>query len=92
MTETRRELLVVSPYFVPGQRMMKQLEGIRQRGVRVLTNPLAFNDAPAAHVGYARYREALLRLHAKVLVKDDRLLVVGSMNKIIGPLAPDGML
>ena len=118
MTEARRDLLIVSPYFVPGQRMMKQLEGIRQRGVRVrvLTNSLASNDAPAAHVGYARYREALLRLgielyemraehpssvsslgalggsqgggaggsraslHAKVVVIDDRLLVVGSMN------------
>ncbi len=118
MTEARRELLIVSPYFVPGPRMMKQLEGIRQRGVRVrvLTNSLASNDAPAAHVGYARYRQALLRLgvelyemraehpstvsslgalggsrgsvrggsraslHAKVVVIDDRLLVVGSMN------------
>jgi len=126
MTEARRDLLIVSPYFVPGQRMMKQLESIRQRGVRVrvLTNSLASNDAPAAHVGYARYRVALLRLgvelyemraehpgsvsslgspgrsmsdliggslgggagrsraslHAKVVVIDDRLLVVGSMN------------
>ena len=126
MTQAQRDLLIVSPYFVPGERMMKQLEGIRQRGVRVrvLTNSLASNDAPAAHVGYARYREALLRLgielyemraehpssvsslgslggsmggliggslgsatggsraslHAKVVVIDDRLLVVGSMN------------
>ena len=118
MTGAQRDVLIVSPYFVPGARMMKQLERIRQRGVRVrvLTNSLASNDAPAAHVGYARYREALLRLgvelyemraehpssvsslgalggsqgsatggsraslHAKVVVIDDRLLVVGSMN------------
>ena len=35
---------------------------LRQRGVRVrvLTNSLASNDAPAAHAGYARYRKALL--------------------------------
>jgi putative cardiolipin synthase len=26
--------------------------------IRVLTNSLASNDAPAAHAGYARYREA----------------------------------
>ena len=126
MTGAQRDVLIVSPYFVPGERMMKQLESIRQRGVRVrvLTNSLASNDAPAAHVGYARYRQALLRmgielyemraehpisvsslgslggsmrgliggslgsatggsrasLHAKVVVIDDRLLVVGSMN------------
>jgi len=118
MSQARTELLIVSPYFVPGERMMKQFADLRQRGVRVrvLTNSLASNDAVAAHVGYARYREALLAmgielyemhaeqkgaiasfgsiggstgdsigasrasLHAKVVVIDNRLLVVGSMN------------
>ncbi|MES2424757.1 MAG: phospholipase D family protein, partial [Pseudomonadota bacterium] len=58
----KRDLLIVSPYFVPGQRMMDQFAGLRARGVRVrvLTNSLASNDAPLAHVGYARYRKALL--------------------------------
>jgi putative cardiolipin synthase len=30
--------------------------------IRVLTNSLASNDAPAAHAGYARYRRDLLGL------------------------------
>ena len=30
--------------------------------VRVLTNSLASNDAPVAHVGYARHREDLLAM------------------------------
>ncbi|MCX7256447.1 MAG: phospholipase D family protein [Polaromonas sp.] len=62
MAQAKTELLIVSPYFVPGQRMMKQFADLRRRGVRVrvLTNSLASNDAPAAHVGYARYRQALL--------------------------------
>ena len=36
----------------------------RARGVRVrvLTNSLASNDAPVAHVGYARHREELLAM------------------------------
>lgn len=121
MSQAKNNLLIVSPYFVPGERMMKQFADLRQRGirVRVLTNSLASNDAPAAHVGYARYRKALLEmgieiyemraeqegsfssfgsaaiaggstggstggsrasLHSKVVVMDDRLLVVGSMN------------
>ncbi|MEO7886742.1 MAG: phospholipase D-like domain-containing protein, partial [Polaromonas sp.] len=121
MSQAKSNLLIVSPYFVPGERMMKQFADLRQRGVRVrvLTNSLASNDAPAAHVGYARYRKALLALgielyemraeqegtfssfgsaaisggsiggstggsraslHSKVVVMDDRLLVVGSMN------------
>lgn len=121
MAQAKGNLLIVSPYFVPGERMMKGFAELRQRGVRVrvLTNSLASNDAPAAHVGYARYRKALLEmgieiyemraeqegsfssfgsaalaggstggstggsrasLHSKVVVMDDRLLVVGSMN------------
>ena len=125
MAQAKRDLLIVSPYFVPGDRMMKQFADLRARGirVRVLTNSLASNDALAAHVGYAKYRKALLALgmdmyemraeqqgsfnsfgaatlaggsvggstgksgggsraslHSKVVVMDDRLLVVGSMN------------
>ena len=128
MAQAKTSVLIVSPYFVPGARTMGQFADLRQRGirVRVLTNSLASNDAPAAHVGYARYREALLKmgveifemraeqvgtfrsfgsaaisagsiggstggnaspdgssrasLHSKVVVIDDRLLVVGSMN------------
>ena len=122
MARAKTDLLVVSPYFVPGAEMMKQFADIRRRGVRVrvLTNSLASNDAVAAHAGYARYREGLLvmgveiyemrseqrgtvssfggglggssgstgraggasrsSLHAKAVVVDNRLLVVGSMN------------
>jgi putative cardiolipin synthase len=64
MAQTRADLLIVSPYFVPGQEMMKTFADLRRRGVRirVLTNSLASNDAPAAHAGYARYRRRLLEL------------------------------
>lgn len=62
MLQAQRDVLIISPYFVPGARMMAVYEQLRKRGVRVrvLTNSLASNDAPAAHAGYARYREALL--------------------------------
>lgn len=116
MSQANADLLIVSPYFVPGRRMMDQFTAIRQKGVRirVLTNSLASNDAPAAHVGYARYRKELLALgieiyemraeqegsltsfgstgssgsaggsraslHSKLVVLDQRLLVIGSMN------------
>ena len=68
MSQARTDLLVVSPYFVPGQLMMSQFAEMRRRGVRVrvLTNSLASNDAPAAHVGYARYREALLAMGIEI--------------------------
>lgn len=64
MRQAQRDVLIISPYFVPGARMMAVYEELRKRGVRVrvLTNSLASNDAPAAHAGYARYRKALLAL------------------------------
>jgi putative cardiolipin synthase len=62
MQQAQRDVLIVSPYFVPGTQMMAVYEQLRRRGVRirVLTNSLASNDAPAAHAGYARYRDRLL--------------------------------
>lgn len=64
MLAAQKDVLIVSPYFVPGARMMAVYEQLRKRNVRVrvLTNSLASNDAPAAHAGYARYRHALLAL------------------------------
>lgn len=64
MDHAQEDILVVSPYFVPGQDMKDAFARARDRGVRlrVLTNSLASNDAPLAHAGYARHREALLHL------------------------------
>jgi phosphatidylserine/phosphatidylglycerophosphate/cardiolipin synthase-like enzyme len=62
--QAKSELLVISPYFVPGQDMKQAFAAALARGVRirVLTNSLASNDAPVAHVGYARHREELLSM------------------------------
>ncbi|WP_296224256.1 phospholipase D family protein [Ralstonia sp. UBA689] len=60
--QSQREVILISPYFVPGQRGMAVVKGLQERGVRlrVLTNSLAATDAPIVHVGYAKYRSALL--------------------------------
>ena len=58
----RLEVILVSPYFVPGERGVSVLCGLTGRGVRVrvLTNSLASTDVPVVHAGYARYRPQLL--------------------------------
>ena len=58
----RHELLLVSPYLVPGERGVALLCGLARRGVRVriLTNSLASTDVPLVHAGYARYRPQML--------------------------------
>ena len=62
--QSRHDLLITSPYFVPGDDMKQVFAAARARGVRirVLTNSLASNDAPVAHVGYARHREEMLAM------------------------------
>jgi len=58
----RSELLVVSPYFVPGKDGVTFF-GERRKGgvnVRVLTNSLAATDVWLVHAGYMKYRRPLL--------------------------------
>ena len=60
---TRQSLLMVSPYFVPGDSGTNLLKSLVDRGVnvRVLTNSLSATDVPVVHAGYAKYRPALLK-------------------------------
>ncbi|MEM1112917.1 MAG: phospholipase D family protein [Pseudomonadota bacterium] len=59
---TDNELIIVSPYFVPGRELTDYLVGMVERGVevRILTNSLAANDVPLVHSGYMRYRKDLV--------------------------------
>ncbi len=58
------ELIIFSPYFVPGKGGVAFLKILRDKGVRVriLTNSLSSTDVSAVHAGYSRYRRALLRI------------------------------
>jgi len=60
--EVKNELLIVSPYFIPGDPGEALLEKLRARGVRVrvLTNSLLSTDVIAVHAGYQHYRIPLL--------------------------------
>jgi len=63
MDKTKNELLIVSPYFVPGTNFTNYLVGLVNSGkrVRILTNSLAANDVWLVHSGYMRYREDLVK-------------------------------
>ncbi len=58
----RSDMLVVSPYFVPGNEGIKFFAQQRRGGVtvRVLTNSLAATDVWLVHAGYMKYRKPLL--------------------------------
>ena len=59
-----REVLLVSPYFVPGQRGLSLLASLRARGIRIrlISNSLASTDVIAAHAAYRRYRYILVKM------------------------------
>lgn len=56
------ELLMVSPYLIPGKEGMQLFKDLRQRGirVRVLTNSLESSTVLLAQAGYMHYRVPLL--------------------------------
>ena len=58
------EVLMASPYFVPGARNMAVMREAVARDVRVsvVTNSLATTDEPLAHFGYSRHRGDLLEM------------------------------
>ena len=60
---SRSEVVISSPYFIPGPMSVRAFGDLRKRNVKVtiLTNSLAANDEPLVHTGYARYRVELLK-------------------------------
>ncbi len=64
LRSAEREVMVVSPYFIPGARGMKLMQGAIDQGIKVsvMTNSLAATDEPLAYWGYVRYRAAMLKM------------------------------
>jgi cardiolipin synthase C len=64
MRSAKQELIVISPYFVPGEDGIAMFTKLVGEGVhiRILTNSLASTDSPLVHNGYSHYRVALLHL------------------------------
>jgi cardiolipin synthase C len=62
--QVQSELIIVSPYVVPGPAGMKFFGALRARNVRVriLTNSLASTDMSLVHSGYQAFRVPLLEM------------------------------
>ena len=110
MLGARTELVVTSPYLVPGKPGMGVLQSLKQKGVRMtlVTNSLPATDSAFVYFGYARYRPRIAkagveiyevsastphaskavfgggssrgRLHAKLAVIDEEVVLLGSLN------------
>jgi cardiolipin synthase C len=62
--KAQTELVISSPYLVPGPDGMALLRELSQRKVHLvaMTNSLGATDEPVVHLGYRRYREQMLDL------------------------------
>ncbi len=58
------DILLISPYFIPGKLGLELLRKVRDKGVsvRVFTNSFASGDVPLASLAYERYRLRMLRM------------------------------
>ncbi|WP_425348811.1 phospholipase D family protein [Pararhizobium antarcticum] len=86
----RKEIRIISPYFIPGRNGTAEFARLVAAKVEVsiLTNSLAATDVAAAHGAYANYRKGLLKsgvalfeLKADTVVADpQRLSLFGSRS------------
>ena len=60
----RSDILLFSPYFIPGSDTIDALGRVREAGVRVrvVTNSLAVSDEPLVNIGYLHHRRQLLTM------------------------------
>ncbi|MCW8998966.1 MAG: phospholipase D family protein, partial [Kangiellaceae bacterium] len=71
-----KELIVVSPYFVPGKKGMDFFRLLRRKNVQVtiLTNSLASQDVPIVFSAYSKYRKELLAIGVNIYELDPTTL------------------
>ncbi len=63
MNNTKEEIMMISPYFVPGDEGVENLSEKVKKGIRVtvLTNSLASSDVSSVFAGYKGYRKDLIK-------------------------------
>ncbi len=62
LQSANREIILLTPYFVPGKSGLGYWQQLARRDVRlvVVTNSLASNNHTAVHSGYSRYRKPII--------------------------------
>jgi len=92
MVAARTEVLITSPYFVPGPGGLALMHEASARGIRigVVTNSLGATDEPLAYRGYRRYRTAMLKMGVQLAelspLHDERPTAPGMPGSSLGRL------
>ena len=72
LKSARNEVVLFSPYFIPGERGVAELKALRKRGVRVtiVTNSIVTSDEPLVSAAFLPYREKLLEAGVRIFELD----------------------
>ena len=86
LRKARSEIVVSSPYLVPGKDGMALIREVRARGVNMvmLTNSLGATDEPAVHLGYFDYREPMLDLGVELYEISSTLVKRNKRKNLFG--------
>ena len=80
LLSAERELIILTPYFVPGKEGVQKISALQQRGVQVtvVTNSLAANNHSVVHGGYMPARKPLLESGVRIYEVRPDAAVAGS--------------
>ncbi len=86
LRKAQTELVITSPYMVPGDDGMDMLRELAQRKVKLvaMTNSLGATDEPVVHLGYRRYREDMLDLGVDLYEISGSRTRDNQRNKVFG--------
>ncbi|MBW1845280.1 MAG: hypothetical protein JRJ05_13125, partial [Deltaproteobacteria bacterium] len=78
----QEELVIVSAYFVPGERLIEYFAELRDQGIRVivLTNSLASNNHAIANSQYKKMRRKLVRAGVELYEMRHDALLMGEVD------------
>jgi putative cardiolipin synthase len=68
INNAHHSIIIINPYFMPNDTMIKDMQKLLKRGVKitVLTNSLATNDAIGVYAAYSPYQKKLLQMGVKL--------------------------
>jgi putative cardiolipin synthase len=85
--DAKSEVVMVSPYFVPGRLGLAHMKQLRDRGVslRVVTNATGSSDEPAVSIGYEPHRVEMLQMGVRLYeVSSTRLKRDALLSRALG--------
>jgi len=81
------EVLLFSPYFIPGAEALDRIKALRAAGVavRVVTNSLAASDEPLVSIGLERHQTKLLKMGVDLYeMSSTRLKLDHTLRNLLG--------